>query len=83
MTPALLLMCEYLMRCPINSGQDAARGSFLCSLVFSVGVRSLFLNWSNLKLLACVAALVCINITFFLPKVLGGVVRKAFFFFFL
>lgn len=39
------------MRCPINSGQDAACGSFLCSLVFSVGVRSLFLNWSNLKLL--------------------------------
>ncbi|CAL9761726.1 unnamed protein product [Musa acuminata subsp. burmannicoides] len=40
MTPALLLMCEYLMRCPINSGQDAARGSFLCSLVFSVCKQS-------------------------------------------
>ncbi|URE12373.1 Nop14-like family [Musa troglodytarum] len=40
MTPALLLMCEYLMRCPINSGQDAACGSFLCSLVFSVCKQS-------------------------------------------
>ncbi|KAG8062708.1 hypothetical protein GUJ93_ZPchr0003g17403 [Zizania palustris] len=32
-TPMLLLMCEYLMRCPIQSGRDAAIGSFLCSMV--------------------------------------------------
>ncbi|XP_006651582.1 nucleolar protein 14 [Oryza brachyantha] len=32
-TPMLLLMCEYLMRCPIQSGRDAAVGSFLCSMV--------------------------------------------------
>uniref|UniRef100_A0A0D9VW28 Nucleolar protein 14 n=1 Tax=Leersia perrieri TaxID=77586 RepID=A0A0D9VW28_9ORYZ len=32
-TPMLLLMCEYLMRCPIQSGQDVAIGSFLCSMV--------------------------------------------------
>lgn len=36
MTPALLLMCEYLMRCPIMSGRDIAIGSFLCSMVLSV-----------------------------------------------
>ncbi|KAF6163850.1 hypothetical protein GIB67_024705 [Kingdonia uniflora] len=36
MTPAILLMCEYLMRCPIMSGRDIAIGSFLCSLVLSV-----------------------------------------------
>ncbi|KAF0921731.1 hypothetical protein E2562_017001 [Oryza meyeriana var. granulata] len=32
-TPMLLLMCEYLMRCPIQSGRDVAVGSFLCSMV--------------------------------------------------
>lgn len=36
MTPAILLMSEYLMRCPILSGRDIAIGSFLCSLVLSV-----------------------------------------------
>ncbi|KVI05291.1 Nucleolar protein 14 [Cynara cardunculus var. scolymus] len=33
MTPAILLMCEYLTRCPIISGRDVAIGSFLCSMV--------------------------------------------------
>ncbi|KAG9140132.1 hypothetical protein Leryth_015745 [Lithospermum erythrorhizon] len=41
MTPAILLMCEYLMRCPIKSGRDVAIGSFLCSLVLSVSKQSL------------------------------------------
>ncbi|GAU43761.1 hypothetical protein TSUD_36550 [Trifolium subterraneum] len=36
MTPVVLLMCEYLMRCPITSGRDIAIGSFLCSMVLSV-----------------------------------------------
>ncbi|XP_057721840.1 uncharacterized protein LOC130935927 [Arachis stenosperma] len=36
MTPAILLMCEYLMRCRIVSGQDIAIGSFLCSMLLSV-----------------------------------------------
>jgi hypothetical protein len=36
MTPAILLMCEYLMRCPIVSGWDIAIGSFLCSMLLSV-----------------------------------------------
>ncbi|KAL0327101.1 UNVERIFIED_CONTAM: Nucleolar complex protein 14 [Sesamum angustifolium] len=36
MTPAILLMSEYLMRCPITSGRDIAIGSFLCSMVLSV-----------------------------------------------
>ncbi|KAK7243781.1 hypothetical protein RIF29_38593 [Crotalaria pallida] len=36
MTPAMLLMCEYLMRCPIVSGRDIAIGSFLCSMLLSV-----------------------------------------------
>ncbi|KAI9091956.1 hypothetical protein K1719_027891 [Acacia pycnantha] len=36
MTLALLLMCEYLMRCPILSGRDAAIGSFLCSMLLSM-----------------------------------------------
>ncbi|KAG1327764.1 nucleolar protein 14 [Cocos nucifera] len=40
MTPALQLMCEYLMRCPIESGRDIAIGSFLCSMVFSVTKQS-------------------------------------------
>ncbi|KAK4399870.1 hypothetical protein Sango_1093100 [Sesamum angolense] len=35
MTPAILLMSEYLMRCPITSGRDIAIGSFLCSMVLS------------------------------------------------
>ncbi|CAA2961759.1 nucleolar 14 [Olea europaea subsp. europaea] len=33
MTPAILLMCEYLMRCPIISGRDIIIGSFLCSMI--------------------------------------------------
>lgn len=40
MTPAILLMCEYLMRCPITSGRDVAIGSFLCSMVLSVTRQS-------------------------------------------
>lgn len=36
MTPATLLMCEYLMRCPIVTGRDTAVGSFLCSMLLSV-----------------------------------------------
>lgn len=39
MTPATLLMCEYLMRCPILSGYDIAIGCFLCSMVLSVCER--------------------------------------------
>jgi hypothetical protein len=35
-TPMLLLMCEYLMRCPIQCGRDVAVGSFLCSMVLAV-----------------------------------------------
>ncbi|KFK41333.1 hypothetical protein AALP_AA2G116500 [Arabis alpina] len=33
MTPSILLMCEYLMRCTISSGRDIAIGSLLCSIV--------------------------------------------------
>ncbi|KAF4353548.1 hypothetical protein F8388_024353 [Cannabis sativa] len=40
MTPAILLMCEYLMRCPIVSGRDIAVGSFICSMLFSVAKQS-------------------------------------------
>lgn len=40
MTPAILLMCEYLMRCPITCGRDIAIGSFLCSMVLSVTKQS-------------------------------------------
>ncbi|XP_058081634.1 uncharacterized protein LOC131229663 [Magnolia sinica] len=40
MTPAILLMCEYLMRCPIISDRDIATGSFLCSMVLSVAKQS-------------------------------------------
>eukprot|EP00257_Ricinus_communis_P015720 XP_015573689.1 nucleolar protein 14 [Ricinus communis] len=40
MTPAILLMCEYLMRCPIFSGRDIAVGSFLCSILLSVTKQS-------------------------------------------
>ncbi|XP_010681128.2 uncharacterized protein LOC104896124 [Beta vulgaris subsp. vulgaris] len=36
MTPAMLLMCEYLTRCPVLSVRDAAIGSFLCSIVLLV-----------------------------------------------
>ena len=38
MTPAILLMSEYLMRCPITSGPDIAIGSFLCSMLLSVSI---------------------------------------------
>ncbi|XWS69610.1 hypothetical protein CRYUN_Cryun04dG0193300 [Craigia yunnanensis] len=40
MTPAILLMCEYLMRCPIMLGRDVAIGSFLCSMVLMVTKQS-------------------------------------------
>ncbi|XP_010257952.1 PREDICTED: nucleolar protein 14 [Nelumbo nucifera] len=40
MTPAILLMCDYLMRCPILCGRDIAVGSFLCSMVLSVVKQS-------------------------------------------
>lgn len=40
MTPATLLMSEYLMRCPIISGRDVAIGSFLCSMLLSVSRQS-------------------------------------------
>ncbi|PKA45808.1 Outer envelope protein 61, chloroplastic [Apostasia shenzhenica] len=40
MTPVVLLMCEYLMRCPITSGRDIAIGSFLCSMLLSVTKQS-------------------------------------------
>ncbi|KNA23202.1 hypothetical protein SOVF_026920 [Spinacia oleracea] len=40
MTPASLLMCEYLMRCPVLSVRDAAIGSFLCSIVLLVTKNS-------------------------------------------
>ncbi|KAL6893493.1 hypothetical protein ACP4OV_007591 [Aristida adscensionis] len=39
-TPMLLLMCEYLMRCPIQSGRDTAVGSFLCSMVLEATKES-------------------------------------------
>uniref|UniRef100_A0ACD5V2I2 Uncharacterized protein n=1 Tax=Avena sativa TaxID=4498 RepID=A0ACD5V2I2_AVESA len=39
-TPVLLLMCEYLMRCPIQSGRDVAVGSFLCSMVLAATKES-------------------------------------------
>lgn len=40
MTPVILLMSEYLMRCPILSGRDIAIGSFLCSMVLSITKQS-------------------------------------------
>ncbi|WCJ20870.1 hypothetical protein M5689_003074 [Euphorbia peplus] len=40
MTPAILLMCEYLMRCPVLTGRDIGVGSFLCSIVLSVTKQS-------------------------------------------
>jgi len=43
MTPAVLLICEYLMRCPILSGRDVALGSFLCSMLLSVRSQTIFL----------------------------------------
>lgn len=46
MTPAILLMCEYLTRCPIISGRDVAIGSFLCSMLLSV---STFINFKQMK----------------------------------
>lgn len=42
MTPAILLICEYLMRCPIVSGRDIAMGSFLCSMLLSVCIFFFF-----------------------------------------
>ncbi|KAK4785244.1 hypothetical protein SAY86_001933 [Trapa natans] len=62
MTPAILLMCEYLMRSPVVSGRDIAVGSFLCSMVLLVikqsrrfcpeavmFLRSLLLSATDLK----------------------------------
>nr|GMD81684.1 nucleolar protein 14 isoform X1 [Ipomoea batatas] len=40
-TPAILLMSEYLTRCPITCGRDVAVGSFLCSMMLSVVKHSL------------------------------------------
>ncbi|KAG0483827.1 hypothetical protein HPP92_011911 [Vanilla planifolia] len=40
-TPAILLICEYLTRCPITSGRDIAVGSLLCSMALSVAKQSL------------------------------------------
>ncbi|GLT28770.1 hypothetical protein SLA2020_036780 [Shorea laevis] len=40
MTPAILLMSEYLMRCRVLSGRDVAVGSFLCSMVLAVAKQS-------------------------------------------
>ncbi|KAM0983748.1 hypothetical protein ACFX2C_011251 [Malus domestica] len=40
MTPATLLMCEYLARSPIMSGRDTAVGSFLCSMLLSITKQS-------------------------------------------
>ncbi|KAJ6718589.1 NOP14 [Salix purpurea] len=40
MTPVILLMSEYLMRCPILSGRDIAIGSFLCTMVLSITKQS-------------------------------------------
>ncbi|KAK9101020.1 hypothetical protein Scep_024450 [Stephania cephalantha] len=39
-TPAILLMCEYLMCCPIKSNRDIAIGSFICSMVLSFSRES-------------------------------------------
>ncbi|KAF5203286.1 Nucleolar protein [Thalictrum thalictroides] len=39
-TPSILLICEYLMRCPITTGRDTVIGSFLCSMVLSVARQS-------------------------------------------
>lgn len=36
MTPCVLLMAEFLVRCPVNSGQDLCVGIFLCALLLSV-----------------------------------------------
>lgn len=44
MTPAILLISEYLMRCPITSGRDIAIGTFLCSMVLSVSIIYLTLS---------------------------------------
>lgn len=56
MTPAMLLMSEYLLRCPVTSARDVAIGSFICSLLLSVMVLSVTsgffgqkysLNWAT------------------------------------
>ncbi|KAL0557478.1 hypothetical protein IC582_006019 [Cucumis melo] len=39
-TPTILLMCEYLMRCPIVTCRDIAIGAFLCSLLLYVARQS-------------------------------------------
>ncbi|KAF3323892.1 nucleolar protein 14 isoform X2 [Carex littledalei] len=40
MTPMLLLICEYLMRCQIESSRDLAVGCFLCSMLLSLTKQS-------------------------------------------
>ncbi|CAL2231961.1 unnamed protein product [Prunus armeniaca] len=40
MTPATVLMCEYLARSPVVSGRDAAVGSFLCSMLLCITKQS-------------------------------------------
>ncbi|KAG9447738.1 hypothetical protein H6P81_013866 [Aristolochia fimbriata] len=40
MTPAILLICEYLMRCPLVLGRDIVTGSFLCSMLLMVTKQS-------------------------------------------
>ncbi|ERN17817.1 hypothetical protein AMTR_s00047p00175730 [Amborella trichopoda] len=40
MTPACLLMSEYLMRCPVTSSQDIVVGTFLCSMILAVAKQS-------------------------------------------
>ncbi len=49
MTPAILLMSEYLLRCPVTSARDVAIGSFICSLLLSVMVLSGTSNFFGLK----------------------------------
>lgn len=53
MTPAILLMCEYLMRCPIICGRDIAIASFLCSLLLSVSGYGVSFIFHPLKLIIC------------------------------
>ncbi|KAE9449657.1 hypothetical protein C3L33_18443, partial [Rhododendron williamsianum] len=50
--PAVLLMCEYLMRCPIMSGQDIALGSFLYSMVHSVSAVKTLLTFPSYRVSA-------------------------------
>ncbi len=49
MTPAILLLSEYLLRCPVTSARDVAIGSFICSLLLSVMVLSVTSNFFGVK----------------------------------